>query len=519
MFFDWISDPSAWVGLATLIVLEIVLGIDNLVFIAILADKLPPHQRDRARLIGLGLALVIRMGLLASIAWVVTLTTPLFSILDFGFSGRDIILVVGGLFLLFKGTMELHERLEGRMEDSAKKVVHAVFWQVIVQIIVLDAIFSLDSVITAVGMVQHLPVMMIAVIVAVGVMLFLSKPLTDFVSKHPTVVILCLGFLMMIGFSLITEGFGFHLPKGYLYAAIGFSVIIEALNQLARHNRERLITPSNIRERTADAVLNLLGGKRPQMTLGPTAELIAEQTAEEQVFSSEEKDMIQGVLTLAGRSAKSIMTPRIDIGWLDLDTPPAELQHRIVELDHSRFPVGRGSLDNFIGVASARDLMRDIIQDGAINPERSIRQPLVAHESISALKLMEQLRHSNQAMAIILDEYGELEGMVTTTDILEAIAGEFPDEDDEKLTIDRGQDGSLTVDGWLDIRRASKLLDVDLLDDADRYSTLAGFILWRLGHLPHEGESVTSGDFAYEVVKLDGRNIDKIRIRHLEKVA
>ena len=519
MFFDWISDPSAWVGLATLIVLEIVLGIDNLVFIAILADKLPPHQRDRARLIGLGLALVIRMGLLASIAWVVTLTTPLFSILDFGFSGRDIILVVGGLFLLFKGTMELHERLEGHMEDDAKKVVHAVFWQVIVQIIVLDAIFSLDSVITAVGMVQHLPVMMIAVIVAVGVMLFLSKPLTDFVSKHPTVVILCLGFLMMIGFSLIIEGFGIHLPKGYLYAAIGFSVIIEALNQLARHNRERLITPSNIRERTADAVLNLLGGKRPQMTLGPTAELIAEQTAEEQVFSSEEKDMIQGVLTLAGRSAKSIMTPRTDIGWLDLDTPPAELQHRIVELGHSRFPVGRGSLDNFIGVASARDLIRDIIQEGAINPERSIRQPLVAHESISALKLMEQLRHSNQAIAIILDEYGELEGMVTTTDILEAIAGEFPDEDDEKLTIERGQDGSLTVDGWLDIRRASKLLDVDLVDDADRYSTLAGFILWRLGHLPHQGESVTSGDFAYEVVKLDGRNIDKIRIRHLEHVA
>ena len=519
MFFDWISDPSAWVGLATLIVLEIVLGIDNLVFIAILADKLPPHQRDRARLIGLGLALVIRMGLLASIAWVVTLTTPLFSVLDFGFSGRDIILVVGGLFLLFKGTMELHERLEGHMEDDAKKVVHAVFWQVIVQIIVLDAIFSLDSVITAVGMVQHLPVMMIAVIVAVGVMLFLSKPLTDFVSKHPTVVILCLGFLMMIGFSLIIEGFGIHLPKGYLYAAIGFSVIIEALNQLARHNRERLITPSNIRERTADAVLNLLGGKRPQMTLGPTAELIAEQTAEEQVFSLEEKDMIQGVLTLAGRSAKSIMTPRTDIGWLDLDTPPAELQHRIVELGHSRFPVGRGSLDNFIGVASARDLIRDIIQDGAINPERSIRQPLVAHESISALKLMEQLRHSNQAIAIILDEYGELEGMVTTTDILEAIAGEFPDEDDEKLTIERGQDGSLTVDGWLDIRRASKLLDVDLVDDADRYSTLAGFVLWRLGHLPHEGESVTSGDFAYEVVKLDGRNIDKIRIRHLETVA
>lgn len=518
MFFEWISDPSAWVGLATLVVLEIVLGIDNLVFIAILADKLPPHQRDAARMTGLALALIIRMVLLASIAWVVTLTRPLFTILDFGFSGRDLLLIVGGLFLLFKGTMELHERLEGQAHESERKIVHAVFWQVIVQIIVLDAIFSLDSVITAVGMVQHLPVMMIAVAIAVGVMLLLSKPLTTFVGKHPTVVILCLGFLLMIGFSLIIEGFGFHIPKGYLYAAIGFSVIIESLNQVARHNRERLITPSNIRDRTADAVLGLLGGRRPQVTLGPTAKLIAEQAAEEAVFSAEEKDMIQGVLTLADRPARSVMTPRIDIVWLDLDEPATELQATILELGHSRLPVARGSLDNFIGVASARDLLRDIAQEGQINIERSIRQPLVVHESISVLKLMEQLRQSSQSVAFVLDEYGELEGMVTTTDILEAIAGEFPDEDDEKLTIDRAEDGSLTVDGWMDIRHASKVVDVDLVDETDRYSTLAGFILWRLGHLPHEGEGFELGNLSFEVVKFDGRNIDKVRIRRIEEV-
>ncbi|KAA0699841.1 TerC family protein [Neorhizobium sp. P12A] len=516
MVFDWISDPSAWVGLATLIVLEIVLGIDNLVFIAILADKLPPAQRDRARLTGLSLALLIRLGLLASIAWVVTLTRPLFAIMGFGFSGRDIILIVGGLFLLFKGTMELHERLEGHDENGEKKIVNAVFWQVIVQIVVLDAIFSLDSVITAVGMVQQLEVMMIAVIIAVGIMLLLSRPLMAFVSKHPTVVILCLGFLMMIGFSLIIEGFGFHIPKGYLYAAIGFSVIIEALNQLARHNKERLITPSNIRDRTADAVLGLLGGKRPQGTLGQTAELIAEHAEEKQVFSTEEKDMIQGVLTLADRSVRSIMTPRPDIDWLDLDKPEAELQHHIVEVGHSRFPVARGSLDNFIGVASARDLMRDILKDGKVDPKRSIRQPLVVHESISALKLMEQLRHSGQAVAVILDEYGEIEGMVTTTDLLEAIAGEFPDEDEEKLTIERGEDGSLTVDGWIDIRHASRLVEADLVDDTDRYSTLAGFILWQLGHLPHEGESVIDGNLLFQVVALKGRSIDKVRIRRVE---
>lgn len=183
---DWIADPNAWIGLVTLVVLEIVLGIDNLVFIAILADKLPPHQRNRARLIGLTLALLMRLVLLASISWIVTLREPLVSLMGMSFSGRDIIMLIGGLFLLAKGTMELHERLEGDHGPKSSKVVHAVFWQVIVQIVVLDAVFSLDSVITAVGMVQHLPVMMIAVIIAIGVMMLASKPLMDFVNKHPT---------------------------------------------------------------------------------------------------------------------------------------------------------------------------------------------------------------------------------------------------------------------------------------------------------------------------------------------
>jgi predicted tellurium resistance membrane protein TerC len=256
---DWIADPNAWVGLVTLVVLEIVLGIDNLVFIAILADKLPPHQRNRARIIGLSLALIMRLALLASISWIVTLREPLIAVMGLSFSGRDLIMLVGGLFLLAKGTMELHERLEGAHGPKNTRVAHAIFWQVIVQIVVLDAVFSLDSVITAVGMVQHLPVMMIAVIIAIAVMMLASRPLMDFVNKHPTVVILCLGFLMMIGFSLVVEGFGFHIPKGYLYAAIGFSVLIEAANQMARKNREKLVTTNDLRERTAGAVAGRKG--------------------------------------------------------------------------------------------------------------------------------------------------------------------------------------------------------------------------------------------------------------------
>ena len=217
---EWIADPSIWAGLITLIVIELVLGIDNLVFIAILAEKLPPKQRDRAR-----------------ISWLVTLTQPLFSFRSFTFSARDLIMLFGGFFLLFKATMELNERLEGKDSNNPTQRKGAKFWGVVTQIVVLDAIFSLDSVITAVGMVDHLLVMMAAVVIAISLMLMASKPLTQFVNSHPTIVILCLSFLLMIGFSLVAEGFGFVIPKGYLYAAIGFSVMIEALNQLAIFNR------------------------------------------------------------------------------------------------------------------------------------------------------------------------------------------------------------------------------------------------------------------------------------------
>jgi CBS domain containing-hemolysin-like protein len=512
MIFEWMSDPAAWAGLATLIVLEIVLGIDNLVFIAILADKLPEHQREKARLIGLSLALVMRLALLASVAWIVTLTAPLFTVLGIEISGRDLILLFGGVFLLFKGTMELHERLEGHSGPKDGKVEHAVFWQVLVQIVVLDAVFSLDSVITAVGMVQHLSVMMIAVIVAVGVMLLCSRPLMAFVSKHPTVVILCLGFLMMIGFSLIVEGLGFHIPKAYLYAAIGFSVLIEAFNQIARRNRERVLTTGDLRERTASAVLSLLGSRRSEASLGETADVMAERASENELFTPVEHEMIESVLTLADRPAKSVMTHRLDIDWLDIEDSDEELRRKVLESGHSRFPIARGSLDEFLGVALAKDLLRDFIETGKIDFERSLRQPLVVHESVNALRLLEQLRQSPLQVAIILDEYGSVEGMVTATDLLEAIAGEFADDDDEQLTVERGEDGSLLVDGWIDIRHVSKLLDSDLVDDADRYSTLAGLILWRLGHLPQQGETVTFGDLTYEVVALDGRNIDKVRI-------
>ena len=259
--FSWVTELSAWAGLGTLVLLEVVLGVDNLVFISILVGRLPAEQKRHAFLTGLGLALLMRLVLLAAIAWIIGLTAPLFSLGGRAFSARDLILVGGGLFLLLKGTLELHERLEGHVAGPADAGRHAGFWRVIAQIIALDAVFSLDSIITSVGMVDHVSVMMLAVVAAMLVMALAAAPLLRFVERHPSVIVLCLGFLLMIGLGLLTDGLGYHIPKGYLYAAIIFAVLVEACNQWALRNRRKRISMRDMRESTARVVLGLLGGR------------------------------------------------------------------------------------------------------------------------------------------------------------------------------------------------------------------------------------------------------------------
>lgn len=247
------ADPAVWAALATLVVMEVVLGIDNLIFISILSNKLPESQRQKARRVGIGLALVMRLGLLSTIAWLVGLTTPVFNLgLEGGpgahgeptfetqFSWRDLILISGGLFLVWKATREIHHNVDPHpnddLFDTAKVTLG--FGAAIVQILMLDLVFSIDSILTAVGMTEHLPVMVIAVIAAVLVMLVAADPLANFINKNPTVVMLALGFLLMIGAVLIADGFGVHVPKGYIYAAMAFSAGVEALNIWARRRRE-----------------------------------------------------------------------------------------------------------------------------------------------------------------------------------------------------------------------------------------------------------------------------------------
>lgn len=230
------ADPTVWAALATLIAMEVVLGIDNLIFISILSNKLPEHMRAKARRVGISMALVLRLVLLGSVAWIVQLTDPIIDLFGKEFSWRDIILIAGGLFLVWKATKEIHHSVDDDVDEDevlGNKVAIG-FGAAIVQILVLDLVFSVDSIITAVGMTDHVPVMVIAVIVAVSVMMLAATPLADFIQKNPTVVMLALGFLLMIGMTLIADGFGTHVPKGYIYAAMAFSSAVEVLNILTR---------------------------------------------------------------------------------------------------------------------------------------------------------------------------------------------------------------------------------------------------------------------------------------------
>jgi predicted tellurium resistance membrane protein TerC len=226
---DWMSSPEAWISLATLTILEIVLGIDNIVFISILADRVQPSQRARARMVGLGLAMFTRIALLFSIVWIMRLTAPLFTVIGHEVSGRDMILILGGMFLLFKSTREIHHKLEGEADGHAGRQA-STFLSVIVQIALLDIVFSLDSVITAVGVADHLSVMVIAVVVAVGFMMLAAGTVSRFVNEHPTVKMLALSFLLLIGMALVAEGMHQEIPKGYIYFAMGFSMFVEMLN-------------------------------------------------------------------------------------------------------------------------------------------------------------------------------------------------------------------------------------------------------------------------------------------------
>lgn len=515
MDFSWLSEPHTWVGFATLLILEVVLGIDNLVFVAILANKVKPASRDRARIVGLSLAVVIRIVMLGFMAHIMTLTQPLFNVGEMAVSGKDLIMLAGGIFLLYKATTELHERLEGNNQfavaDSQKK--HASFWGVVAQILILDAVFSIDSVITAVAMVDHIVIAMAAVVVAMTVMITASKPLTEFVDKHPTVVMLCLGFLLMIGFSLIAEAFHFHIPKGYLYAAIGFSILIELFNQISQQNsRKKDYISSSWRKRTAENVLGMMGIRESVL------EKAGNEAADDGHFEENEKSMIRSVLTLAERPIQGVMIPRRDIERLDISQSKEDQREQLRTTPYSRLlVVGRAGVDEPLGYINKKDLLTQLLEKGELDVQTALRQPLILPETATALDAIELFRQSSADYALVVDEFGAVLGMVTMKDLLETIAGEFPEEfeREEEPAWQENPDASLTVDGSLEYVELAPQLGLPPQEEDADFHTVAGLIMEELQSIPDVGDFVDFHGWRFEVIEKEGQRIERVKITKL----
>ncbi len=397
--------------------------------------------------------------------------------------------------------------MEGKPEVKVTtNVVYASFAAVVAQIVVLDAVFSLDSVITAIGMVDNIYVMMVAMVVAMLVMLLASKPLTAFVNRHPTVVILCLSFLLLIGISLIAEGFGFHIPKGYIYSGIGVAIAIEAFNQFGQRNVAKHEAKIPLRHRTADSILKLMGGRVE--TSSPDLHNEAQEA-----FADEERYMIGGVLTLAERSVASIMTPRSQISWVDIEDSPEQIREQILSVPHSLFPVCRGSLDKVISIVRAKELLDVLDEEEELKALIKRQRPIYIFEKMKVIDAINTLRTSKGSLVLVSDEFGNVQGLISPLDVFEAIAGEFPDAD-EQLDLVKTNENEWKATGMLDLYQLELELGMmDLIEEDAGYISVAGLILDKTQGEVQVGTQLDYQGVHFEVTELDDNRIKTVMIR------
>jgi CBS domain containing-hemolysin-like protein len=411
--------------------------------------------------------------------------------------------------------MELHERLEGHIAQRSSSGTYALFWPIVAQIVVLDAVFSLDAVITAVGMVEHLSVMMIAVVISIGLMIMASKPLTRFVNARPTVIMLCLGFLMMIGLSLTAEGLGLHIPKGYLYAAIGFSILIEVFNQIARARRKKTLQGHRpMRERTAHAVMRLLGGRPLGMDeVGEEIADLLDGSPADAVFDRRERVMISGVLQLAERPIRTVMTARAEVDHIDLADTPQEIRIKLMHSSYSRLPLIReGRVDEPLGFVHKKELLKELLSGNQPNLESLARKTINVLESFTILNALEQMRKASTHIAFVVNEFGDFMGILTMTDILESIAGELPDAseiDGPDIVEDKG---GYTASGALNLSQLRERIGFRATATED-YQTMAGLVVSVLDRLPMIGDNIQWQGWSLTVTGVQERRVTKVLLR------
>lgn len=519
--FSWIFNISTWIGLLTLIILEIVLGIDNLVFVSILSNKVNPILKDNTRIIGLSLAIITRIIMLIVMSYINTLTKTLFTIDKFNISGKDILMILGGFFLIYKATNELHEKLDNKTYYSETDYFTTKFsnmWVVILQILLLDAIFSIDSVITAIHVVNNIEIAIIAIILSMSVMILSSKPLSKFINENHTIVILCLGYLLMIGLSLICSGFHFNIPKGYLYTTICFSILIEIFNQIHTRNRNiSIYSGKSWRKRASESILGFMG-IRENFILKSS---FNKDHTDEEIFAENEKNMIRNVLSLAEKPIISIMTPRKEIEKLDISLNNIQQKEKLINTLYSRLiVVDESGIDEPLGYISKKDLLNDFIEDNNLDIKSNIKQPLILPETISALNTIEQFRKTGYHMALVVNEFGEVVGLITMKNLMETIIGEFPEsyELSQEPSIKENSDNSFTIDGSLEYEELAKRIPLPNLKEKYDFYTINGLLLEEFEHIPKTSEFVDYYGWRFIVEKMNNQKIEKVRVCPIKEI-
>lgn len=510
---EGLLNPAIWLGFLALVVIELVLAVGHVAYALKLSESLAPQVRARAQALGLSAALLIRLVLLVGMVWLTQFDTPFVTIGAFGLSLKDAMLMVGGFYLLFRAILAIYERTEAAFVGSPEERPLIRPSVAVLQIGLLSIGFTVDMTTVAIGLVESLAVMVGAAVVASLLSLLLQARLIRWVSAYPAVTLLCYGFLLILGFSMVMRGFGVVLAADLLLLVLVFFVLVAWFLHGAYPRAAVAQSRLPIRERTVQAVARLLGKDHASITgmgLTPPTESTVDRS-----FEVQERNMVSGVLTLAERSVHSIMTPRTEISWVNLDDDPETIKMQLEIEPHSYFPVCRGSLDEVVGIGRAKRMVADILTHGQIRQKR-LREPIIIHDTITISRLLDTLRRAKGQLVLVADEFGTLQGLVTPIDVFEAIAGEFPDEDETPDIISDGEN-RWRMDGATDLHQLEQVLDTNgFVDEDDDYTTLAGYLLNHFGQLPKLGDICElkrpAAILTFEVVRIEGRRIALVNV-------
>lgn len=512
---DFLFDPAIWFGFITLIFLEMVLGIDNLIFIVILSEKLPRYQRDKARYIGLIIALFMRCSLLSIISWITSFIHPLTINNFFVLSSRDIVLLIGGIFLFLKAFFELYEHLHGNLKPIKKQKKYSGFWSIVIQIIILDSIFSLDSIITATGIVNNLFIIMCAITISSLIMFFLSKFIIRIIKLHQNIIILCLSFLLIIGLNLIAESLGCYIPKGYIYAIFGFSICIEFFNQILQKNIMMRQSKKPIRTRILKTISELITYTEEKI-INEKNILLEEnkiEKIENEKFQSIEKYMLNNLLTLKERSIYSIMTPRNEISWININDCKEKIRMKLLDTPHNSFPICNNELDKIIGIIKAKELLEILDKNKDIFMFSAKIPPIIIPNTISPIQLLSILRRAQGNLVIVNNEFGIIQGLITPINILETIAGKFPDIDEQPDIIYKKDEW--LVKGSADLNTLKDLFNIKKTMGYNSYTSLAGFLIYKKKGFPKAGEVLQIFPFEFHILEATKYQILLVRIKKI----